>query len=187
VDKELLYIREIIEGDTARYAWFVDTYKDMAFAIAHGILANEQDSEEAVQDAFLQAYRNLRTFKGESRFSTWLYRIVVNNSLSRMRKKQRERSYADIELAAAQLAEVESSYAGLTPQEQGRVIGQAMEQLRPEDRLVLTLYYLDERSLGEIEEITGIPKVNVKMQLHRARGRMYGVLRVLLNRKINTL
>jgi RNA polymerase sigma factor (sigma-70 family) len=187
VDKETLYIQQIVDGDVARYSWFVNTYKDMAFSIANRILDNDRDSEEAVQDAFLQAYRNIRSFKGDCRFSTWLYRIVVNNLLTRLKKRQRETSYADIELAAAELADVESSYQGLTAQEQAQYIGRAMERLRPEDRLVLTLYYLDEQSLGEIADITGIPKANVKMQLHRARGRMYGVLSVLLNRKVNTL
>jgi RNA polymerase sigma factor (sigma-70 family) len=187
VEKELQYIQEIINGDAARYSWFVDTYKDMAFSIANRILGNEQDSEEVVQDAFLQAYRNIRSFKGESRFSTWLFRIIVNNSLNRLKKRRREKPYVDIELAAAQLADVETSYQGLTAPEQAQFIAQAMIRLRPEDRLVLTLYYLDEQSLGEIADITGIPKANVKMQLHRARGRMYGVLGVLLNRKINTL
>ena len=186
MDKETLYIQQIIDGDVARYSWFVNTYKDMAFSIANRILGNDQDSEEVVQDAFLQAYRSIRSFKKNSRFSTWLYRIVVNNSLTRLKKRQREKPYADIELAAGELADVESFYQELTVQEQTHYIGRAMERLRPEDRLVLTLYYLDGQSLDEIADITGIPKANVKMQLHRARGRMYGLLSVLLNRKSKT-
>ncbi len=164
MDKETLYIQQIIDGDVARYTWFVDTYKDIAFSIANRILGNDRDSEETVQDAFLQAYRNIRSFKGESRFSTWLYRIVVNNALTRLKKRQREEPYADIELAAAELADVESSYQELTAQEQTYYIGRAMERLRPEDRLVLTLYYLDEQSLGEIADITGIPKAKLPEQ-----------------------
>ena len=185
MEKEAEYIQQIIAGDVSRFAWFVDTYKDMAFSIAARILGNDQDAEEVVQDSFLQAYRSLRSFKGNSKFSTWLYRIVVNGSLNRLQKKRGV--YEDIELVAEQVAVVESSYQGLTSQDQVKFINLAMERLRPEDRLILTLYYLEEQSLGEIAEITGDPKENVKMRLHRARNRMYGVLSRLLNMKTKIL
>lgn len=187
MDLELLYIQQIIDGDVARYAWFVNAYQDMAFSIASRMLGNDEDAEEAVQDAFLQAFRNLRSFKGNAKFSTWLYRIVVNNALSRLKRKRQRHVYEDVELAAGQLADVESAYEKLAAGDQTRFINQAMEWLRSEDRLVLTLYYLNEQSLAEIAEITGTPRENVKMQLHRARGRMFGVLSKLLKVEINTL
>ncbi len=62
MDKESVYIRQIIDGDLAPFAWFVETYKDMAFSIACRILGNDQDAEEVVQDAFLQAFRSIRSF-----------------------------------------------------------------------------------------------------------------------------
>ena len=185
MEREADYIEQIIAGDASRFAWFVDTYKDMAFSIAVRILGNDQDAEEVVQDSFLQAYRSIRSFKGNSKFSTWLYRIVVNSSLNRAQKKRGV--YEDIELVAEQIPAVESSYQGLARQDQTRYISQAMEKLRPEDRLILTLYYLEEQSLGEIAEITGEPKENIKMRLHRARNRMYGVLSRLLNMKTKIL
>lgn len=187
MDLESLYIRQVINGDTARYAWFVDNYQDMAFSIASRMLGNDQDAEEAVQDAFLKAYRNLSSFKGNAKFSTWLYRIVVNNALSRLKKKRERQVYEEVELAAGQLADVESAYEKLTAADQTRFINEAMEWLRAEDRLVLSLYYLNEQSLSEIAGITGSPRENVKMQLHRARGRMFGVLSKLLKMEINTL
>jgi DNA-directed RNA polymerase specialized sigma24 family protein len=161
VDKESVYIRQIINGDLASFSWFVDTYKDMAFSIACRILGNDQDAEEVVQDAFLQAFRSIHSFKGKSKFSTWLYRIVVNGSLNRLKKRKLERSYEDVELAQKCVEDVESCYRQLTGQ--------------------------DQQSLGEIGEITGIAKENVKMKLHRARARMYGVLSKLLNMDINQL
>lgn len=185
MDREAQYIEQIIAGDMSRFAWFVDTYKDMAFSIAARILGNDQDAEEVVQDSFLQAFRAIRSFKGNSKFSTWLYRIVVNGSLNRLGKKRRV--YEDIELMAEQLPAVESGYERLTSQDQTKFINLAMERLRAEDRLILTLYYLHEQSLGEIADISGIPAANVKMRLHRARNRMYGVLSKLLNMEIKTL
>jgi len=187
VDQELLYIQQIIAGDVTRYAWFVNNYQDMAFSIASRMLGNDQDAEEAVQDAFLQAFRHLRSFRGNAKFSTWLYRIVVNNAISRLEKRRQRHVYEDVELAAGQLADVESAYEKLNAADQTRFINQAMECLRTEDRLVLTLYYLNEQSLGEIAVITGSPSQNVKMQLHRARRRMFGALSKLLKMELNTL
>ena len=149
----------------------------MAFSIACRILDDDRDAEEVVQDAFLQAFRSIRSFKGNSKFSTWLYRIVVNGSLNRLKKRKPERNYEDVECC----------YRQLTVQDQTKFINQALEKLRTEDRLILTLYYLDEQSLTEIEAITGIAKENLKMKLHRARARMYGVLSKLLNMDINNL
>lgn len=183
MDREAAYIRQILDGDVSCFSWFVETYKDMAFSIASRILSNDQDAEEAVQDAFLQAYRSLGSFKGNARFSTWLYRIVVNNSISRLRKRRQQRPYEDIGLAEGQMDGIESGFQRLTGQDQTRLINQALERLGEEDRLLLTLYYLDEQSLGEISDITTISKDNVKMKLHRARKKMYGLLHKLLNRE----
>ena len=179
MEREAEYIQRIIAGDVSPFAWFVDTYKDMAFSIACRILGNEQDAEEVVQDAFLQAYRGLGGFKGKSRFSTWLYRIVANGSLNRLRQKRRV--YEDIELLDEQLPAIESGFQRLDDRDRTKLINLAMEKLRPEDRLILTLYYLEEQTLAEVADITGDPKDNVKMRLHRARNRMYGVLSKLLN------
>jgi RNA polymerase sigma factor (sigma-70 family) len=187
VDRESVYIRQIIEGDVGRFSWFVETYKDMAFSIACRVLGNDQDAEEIVQDAFLKAFRSIRSFKGNSKFSTWFYRIVVNASLNRLKKRKLERSYEDVELAQECVEDVESCYRQLAMQDQTKFINQALQRLRAEDRLILTLYYLDEQSLGEIGDITGTAKENVKMKLHRARARMYGVLSKLLNLDINNL
>jgi RNA polymerase sigma factor (sigma-70 family) len=187
VDRESVYIRQVIEGDIGRFCWFVETYKDMAFSIACRILGNDQDAEEVIQDAFLHAFRSIRSFKGNSKFSTWLYRIVVNGSLNRLKKRKLESSYENIELAQEYVEDVESCYRQLTEQDQTKFINLALERLRAEDRLILTLYYLNEQSLSEVGEITGIAKENVKMKLHRARARMYGVLSKLLNMDINHL
>jgi len=70
--------------------------------------------------------------------------------------------------------------------DQARMIDHALEKLEPEDRLVLTLYYLDEQSIGEVAAITGIPGENIKMRLHRARKRMYGILSRLVNAETKT-
>jgi RNA polymerase sigma factor (sigma-70 family) len=146
VDKESVYIRQIIDGDLTSFSWFVETYKDMAFSIACRILGNDQDAEEVVQDAFLQAFRSIRSFKGRSKFSTWFYRIVVNGSLNCLKKKKLETSYEDMELAQECAEDVEFCYQQLTVRDQTKFINQALKRLRVEDRLILTLYYLEDRA-----------------------------------------
>jgi RNA polymerase sigma factor (sigma-70 family) len=180
VDPEYRYIQKVIDGDAGAYSYLVARFKDLSFSIAIRILENQQDAEEAVQDAFVQAFQKIKSFRGESRFSTWLYRIVVNQSLTRARKKKRVVPYEDIELAGENFEEIESCYKGLSAQDQTKYIDIALERLAPEDRILLTLYYLEEEPIGDVAEITGISKDNVKMKLHRARGKMYNVLSKLL-------
>jgi RNA polymerase sigma-70 factor (ECF subfamily) len=186
VDLETAYLQQVIDGNSARFAWFVQRYKDLAYSIACRILGNEQDSEEAVQDAFLQAYRSIGSFRKEAKFSTWLFRIVVNQSLARLRKRKPPQQYEQIEVAEEHVGNVESGYRRLLARDQTRMIDHALEKLEPEDRLVLTLYYLDEQSVGEVAAITGISGENIKMRLHRARKRMYGILSRLVNTELKT-
>lgn len=186
MDLETAYLQQVIDGNVSRFAWFVGRYKDLAYSVAYRILGNEQDSEEAVQDAFLLAYRSIGTFRGEARFSTWLCRIVVNESLGRVRKRKPERRYDVLEAAEEQAEHIETGYKRLLAKDRTRMIDEALEKLEPEDRLVLTLYYLDEQSVGEVALITGIPGENIKMRLHRARKRMYGILSRLVNTGIKT-
>ncbi len=187
MEPEARHIQQAIAGDAAGFSWLVTQYKDLAFAIAMRILENQQDAEEAVQDSFVQAFRKIGSFRGESRFSTWLCRIVVNHSLTRARKRKRVAPFEGIELAEEHFEEIESCYRQLTAQDQTKYIDQALQRLAPDDRIVLTLYYLEEQPLSEIALITGISKENIKMRLHRARRKMYGVLNNLLGLELNRI
>jgi RNA polymerase sigma-70 factor (ECF subfamily) len=159
----------------------------MAFTIAVRIVENEQDAEDVVQDAFVKAYRSIKSYKGNSKFSTWLFRIVVNTALSKVRKVKITHSFDELELAEEHVEGVESSYKKLTNQDQAKYINLALDKLNRDDRLLLTLYYLDEQSTDEISEITGISRDNIKMKLHRARKKMYGILNSMLNSAIKVL
>jgi RNA polymerase sigma-70 factor (ECF subfamily) len=83
--------------------------------------------------------------------------------------------------------DVESAYHSMNLSEQKKFIGDALEQLSVENRLLLTLYYLNENSIDEVTEITGIPQENVKMKLHRARNKMYAILQTTLKSEIQSL
>lgn len=175
---ELFYIRQIIEGDISPFSYFVETYKDMAFAIAYRITNNREDAEEIVQDAFVKAYRSLAKFRQDSKFSTWLFRIVVNLALTKIKGNEKKIA-GNIELSELpdnMIESVEAMYRGLSEAEQRTLINTALDEMGREDRLLLTLYYLNENSIDEIKDITGISSDNIKMKLHRARKKMYGRL-----------
>lgn len=183
-----LYLQLVLDGDTAKFSWFIDRYKGMAFSIAYRIVNNREDAEEVVQDAFLKAFRSLDKFRRSSKFSTWFYRIVVNTSLTRVRSTAPQSSSLDENDAGDLLVEnVESTYRNLDLSEQKALINEAMDELSTEDRLLLTLYYLNENSIGEVEEITGVPRDNVKMKLHRARNRLYHVMNSKLKSEIRSV
>jgi RNA polymerase sigma-70 factor (ECF subfamily) len=113
---------------------------------------------------------------------------VVNCSLSRRRNKKLESSSIDADDAAdSVVANVESVYRSLDLSDQKKFIHLALEELSIEDRLLLTLYYLNENSIDEITEITGITRENIKMKLHRARNKMYIILNNNLKLEIRSI
>lgn len=176
MDRETIYIRQVIEGDLNRFAYFVEQYQDMAFVTALGILGNSEDAEEAVQDAFMRAFRGLSSFRAQSKFSTWLCRIVINVALSRSKKKPLSKYVEDLDLAEELAVDIESAYERLNAADRARYIRHALERLNPEDRSILTLYYLNEQPIEEIAFILENTRDNIKMKLHRARKKMYNIL-----------
>ena len=183
-----LYLKLVLEGNTSKFSYFVEKYKNMAFSIAFRIINNREDAEEIVQDSFLRAFKSLDKFRKDSKFSTWFYRIVVNCSLSRTRNKKLESISTDTDdLADDAIESVETTYRSLALTEQKKFIDNALNELNIEDRLLLTLYYLNENSMDEIEEITGISAENIKMKLHRARNKMYKVLDKKLKSEIRSI
>ncbi|HWB63192.1 MAG TPA: RNA polymerase sigma factor [Chitinophagales bacterium] len=184
---ERTYIKEILAGNASRFSYFVSKYKDMAYNIAWRITGNNEDAEEIVQDAFIKVYQSLKSFRHDSKFSTWLYKIVVNAALSKTRKpKQAFKEVEEQDLGAGHTA-VETAYSALNAAEQKKYIGLALDELELEDKLLLTLYYLGENSIDEIHDITGISTDNIKMKLHRARKKMYALLHKKLKAEVHTL
>ncbi len=174
---EALYIKKILKGDVEQYTYFIDKYKDMAFTLAFRITKSREDAEEIVQDAFLKAYNGLRSFRADASFSTWLYKIVVNTSLTKTRKKLSPVVHVDLAEGSTMLIDnTEMVYEGLQQSEQRKIIEKVLAEMEIEDSLLLVLYYLNEQSIEEIRDITGIPAENIKMKLHRARKKMYSLL-----------
>lgn len=182
-----VYIEKVLEGDSGAFRYFIETYRDMAYSLAMSIVKSTTIAEEVTQDAFLKAYKSLHTFEQRSKFSTWLYKIVTNEGLKRIRKKEFKYTDDIDELNNINYSDINSSISELTDQEQRFYINKVLDRLLPNDSLILRLFYLDERNLKEIEEITGLSHTNIKTILHRARKRFYAVLKNELRNEIRSI
>lgn len=170
-------IARVLEGETAAFEELVNRYKDMAFSIARRVCNSAEDAEEVAQDAFLKAYQALDKFKQESKFSTWLYRIVTNTAISSTRKKKVAMASLD-EAMIENFSEdeIQENLNQYSNEEQSRYVKEAMQQLHPQDALLINMFYTDELSIEEVSEVTGLSQANVKVKLHRIRKKLYVLL-----------
>ena len=170
-------IRSVLSGNSRSYAALLTRYQHMVFTLAMRMLSHRELAEETTQDIFVKAYRSLGTFRGESKFSTWLYRIAYRRILDVRARENRK------PVSANDYGEIESfGHAGNSTWEalmmtECRVqIIKALEQLSPRDRSMLSLYYLQELSIKEIAEVTDMSTSVVKVSLFRARERLKTLL-----------
>jgi len=179
---EKLRVKKVLQGDVSAFAYFVESYQDMAVTIAYRICNNMQDAEDIVQDAFVKAFHNLHTFRLDSKFSTWFYRIVYNTSVTQIRSSIFTSDYADYNEADRQSNDwdiIES----IEEHERSELLLKAMEKLPKDSSLILTLFYLDENSIKDVMQIMGLSEANVKVKLHRARKQLADILRPVLQKE----
>ncbi len=183
--EDSFYINKVLKGNLPSFALLVEKHKGLAYTLALRIAKNHEDAEEIAQDAFLKAYNSLGSFKQESKFSTWLYKIIYNTAISRFRKKHIE-SYSVEESPIAdsiQIAE-EDGLNILHHKERKKIISKAIGKLKEDEGVAMTLFYLNENSIREIEEITGFTSSNIKILLHRGRKKILFELKKILKDEI---
>lgn len=159
-----------MDGNTSHYNELVMRHKDYAYSIALKIVHNEMDAEEIAHDAFLKAFKSLKKFNQQAKFTTWLYRIVFNTAVSHTRKNQLQTD--DITEVTSQPVSSGNSSDSIMNQEREHFIGEAMKKLLPMDATLLTLFYLKQLNLEEIGEVVGVKADGVKVKLFRARKRL---------------
>jgi len=175
------YIERVLNGDQSSFAILVGRHKNMAFTIANRILKNREEAEEITQDAFLKAYKSLKSFKQKSKFSTWLYKIVYNLSVSQVRKKKTKvYSIDDDEKQHFELPEASYKMDELEQKDQKKYLEKAIEQLSEEEQTIILLFYHQELSSEEIASIVNLSISNVKVKLFRVRKKLYEHLNQLL-------
>jgi RNA polymerase sigma-70 factor (ECF subfamily) len=164
---------ELIEraraGDERAFGWLVDRHRDRAYALALRMLRSPAEAEEAAQDAFVRVWRALPGFRGEAKFSTWLHRIVVRRCLDRVAVlNTRRKRETELEHAPEPAAGPDASTDPETRRRAARLTD-LMADLTEAQRVVVTLFYHQDRSLEDVAKTLGLPENTVKTHLHRAR------------------
>ena len=175
--EESYIIKEILNGKTEQYEYFLDRYGQQVFVLVDRIVSCQEDAEELTQDVFLKAFQQLSSFKAESSFSTWIYRIATNLAISAVRKKRNDVLRLDdsvfTNLSDTQVDEALEDDS----EEQMERLQQAMNQLEADERALITLYYLEEKPLVEVAFILGMTDGNAKVKLHRIRKKLYVLIK----------
>ena len=182
-----LIIAKVLEGDSAAFSALVTKYGNMVFTLAYNIILNREDAEEVAQDAFLKAFNALQSFKKQSAFSTWLYRIVVNVALNKKKLKRFITADINEDITTDEDYNIYSLLEQYQSRDQKKFIQLAMNSLREDERICITMFYLNELSVSEINELTGISIANIKVLLHRGRKHLYAQLNNLLKTEIKNL
>lgn len=187
-NSDQIYIDKVLQGDTNAFAYLINKYKNMAYTLAIKVVKNHEDAEEVAQDSFLKAYEKLGSFQGNSKFSTWLYTIIYRNAITKIRKKKVTTSDIDDYVMdnyseGHDFPQIEAIKNG----EQQKYVREAIDRLPEKDALLITLFYMNESSIEEIEQITNLTQSNIKVILFRARKKLNTELSFLLKEEVKTI
>jgi RNA polymerase sigma-70 factor (ECF subfamily) len=166
---DLEIIDSIKRGNDNDYAILIDRYKNKAFSLVKRMLKNEMEAEETLQDCFIKTYNSLGSFRNDSKFSTWFYRIVYNTTLTKLSNKKRK-----IEMEMSSVDDhlnLKSNY-DFTVSEQkdlSEFVNNMVNELPGNYATVLTMFYINGLSCEEISKALGTTLSNVKVMLHRSR------------------
>ena len=175
--KEQQVISSVLMGKTECFSYFLDTYGQQVFTLIVRMTNSPEDAEELTQDSFMKAFEHLSSFNGDSSFSTWLYRIAYNTTLSALRKKKNEEHTFD-ERIWNTTSDTEAEQAMDTDDEnQIQLLKKAIEKLTADEQALITLFYEEEKTVAEICYILHLTESNVKVKLHRIRKKLYFLMK----------
>jgi RNA polymerase sigma-70 factor, ECF subfamily len=182
LNDETQLIHAAIGGDSAAFGDLVRRYQDRLYTAVVHIVGCRSEAEDVVQDAFVQAYVKLETFKHNSRFYTWLYRIAFNVSISRRRRRRVEVSWDETRDLTGD-EPVDDDLSPTQPLEQAErreLLQQAMTLLTEEHRAIIVLRHMEDFSYEDIAQILDISVGTVRSRLHRARAALLEHLRQIM-------
>lgn len=179
-DREL--VTQAKRGDKTAFAELVEHYYEMVYVVSYGVLNNREESKDAAQEVFIKVYKQLKKFKGDSKFKTWLYRIAVNASIDYARKKKPAEDIDNVKhlSSGARGPREEASRA-----ERREMVREGLEKLSPEHRMVLVLKEWHHMSYEEIASVMKIEKGTVMSRIHYAKQALGKVLGVHLKEPNN--
>jgi RNA polymerase sigma factor (sigma-70 family) len=177
-DEDFIWIDQILDGNTQVFGRLVSKYEDFVFTIALRVLHHRNDAEDVAMEVFLKVYQGLGKFNRNAGFSTWLYRIAYNTSISEFRKRnKRQIETADEKWLNQNAAMIIDEESDETETDEQRLL-MAMRSLSPDENALLTLYYTNNLSVEQISGIVGISTSNVKIRLFRTRKKLEGMMQM---------
>jgi RNA polymerase sigma factor (sigma-70 family) len=167
-------IKRVLAGEQALFAQLVQRYQSYVFTLVLRFTDNREDAEEISQDVLVKAYRSLADFRGEAKFSTWLYTIVRTSCITFLRKKRLETTSLDNERTSQQVESRQSGFTANAIEQKSKhaMVNTAIRMLSPDDTQILTLFYKGEQTLEEIGRVMRLDPNTIKVKLHRARHRL---------------
>ena len=172
-DEELVELAQ--QGSRPAFASIIDRHKTSVFNMALRIVGNREDAEEAAQDAFVRAFRALNNFRQDAKFSTWLYRIAVNVSLTKARQSRLDVTSIDATTDEEDNTPLQIPDRALKPDEEyeqsvyQKRVHAMIADLPPKYSAVIMMYHIQSLSYEEISEALDLPIGTVKAHLFRAR------------------
>jgi RNA polymerase sigma factor (sigma-70 family) len=175
-------IVQLQQGDGQAFTKLVDQWQDMVFNTAIGIVQNEDDADDITQDVFIQVYQSVSSFKGESKFSTWLYRIVITKSLDHLKKKKRKKRFGFVQSlfgnnSDEEMHPTEFNHPGVLIEERAAELFYAMQQLPDNQRIAFTLHRLEGQKHQEIAAIMNLSVTAIESLIARAKGNLRQLLK----------
>ena len=168
-------IKAVLAGDDEAFSELVRRYKPKVFRLAARFVRDNDELDDICQEAFIKAYQSLKKFRGDAPFEHWLTKIAVNVCYDMLRKQSRKRDNVPLDSVGFSIGEPQSPSSS-SGSEAWDVLKNAFVKLRPEDRLVITLLNLEEKSVRETASLTGWSEANVKVRAFRARKELKRIL-----------
>ena len=195
-DTDADLVERLVARDERAFTTLVRTYERRVFALVLRMIGNRAEAEDLAQEVFVQVFKAIGSFRGESKLSTWIYRIAINLCKNRSKYLRVRHAGQEEELEAVQertalgdargaaLTRVERPDEMAAGKQVERIVQQAILELEPSFRECLVLRDVEDLSYEEIGAITGLPEGTVKSRIHRARAKLKEIVERALGEKI---
>ena len=176
-------IQGLRNGEEAAFKYLVDTYQDRVYNTALGIVHNAEDAEDVAQEVFIQVYRSIHSFKGESKLTTWLYRIATTRALDLLRSRKSkkrfgllQRLFGDNNEPVYEIPDFNHPGVALERKENAAKLFKAISQLPENQKMAFTLHKIEDLSYQEISEVMKTSLPAVESLMHRAKQNLKKIL-----------
>lgn len=189
MNEDIRHINMVLAGNHKAYAKLVQKYEGYVFTVVNRIVYNREEAEEAAQDVFIKAFKTLKSYRQSAKFSTWLYRIAYNTAIDYTRKKKRNIESIDQDDRFYHLKDNlhQGQFEQLQHQQREQYINELINNLPPNDGLLISLFYLKEQSIEEIAAIMNLSISNIKVKLFRLRKKLKLELEKILEHEAKEL